>query len=87
MVTAALYERPVAMSCSRLEALAEANDQFHWGTKVDEIKCAARSLHDLNLNPTLVEKLELKIEIMRSVEGLATPYFGMLTVVHSEVSR
>ena len=80
----ALTGRLVAMSCPRLEALAEANDQLHWGTKIEEIEDAARLLRELNLNPTLADKLALKAAGIRI--GCAAPAdgFGVVIVMHGK---
>jgi hypothetical protein len=53
------------MSHPKLEALAEANDQLHWGKNIEEIEGASRLLRDLNLNIPLAEELEYKALIMR----------------------
>jgi hypothetical protein len=53
------------MSHPKLEALAEANDQLHWGKNIEEIEGASRLLRDLNLNISLAEELEFKALIMR----------------------
>jgi hypothetical protein len=53
-----------------LDALAEANDQFHWGTKVEEVEQAARRLRQLACNPALADELEAKAIRMRTVANL-----------------
>lgn len=53
-----------------LDALAEANDQFHWGTKAEEVERAARRLSALGVNPALAQELEAKAARMRTVAAL-----------------
>ena len=53
-----------------LDALAEANDQFHWGTKAEEIEQAAQRLRRLGANPALARELEAKAVRMRTVADL-----------------
>ena len=55
---------------SYLDALAEANDQFHWGTKLEEVEQAARRLRQLACNPALADDLEAKAIRMRTVANL-----------------
>lgn len=55
---------------SYLDALAEANDQFHWGTKVEEVEQAARRLRQVGANPALAGELEAKAIRMRTVANL-----------------
>jgi hypothetical protein len=55
---------------SHLDALAEANDQFHWGTKVEEVEQVARRLRSLGANPALAGELESKAVRMRTVADL-----------------
>ena len=60
------YDRPSSI----LDALAEANDQFHWGTKVADVEAAARRLRALGLNPALTAELEAKVVRMRTIQQL-----------------
>ena len=53
---------------SNLDVLADANDQFHWGAKVEAVAAAVRNLRARNLNPTLAELLEGKIASMETVK-------------------
>ena len=53
---------------SNLDVLADANDQFHWGAKIEAIAAALRNLRARNLNPTLAELLEGKIASMETVK-------------------
>jgi hypothetical protein len=46
---------------SNIDALADANDQFHWGASIEAIQTALRNLRARNLNPILAELLEAKI--------------------------
>ena len=55
---------------SYLDALAEANDQFHWGTKVEEVEAAALRLRQLDSNPVLAGELVAKAFRMRTVADL-----------------
>lgn len=55
---------------SVLDVLAEANDQFHWGTRIAEIEGAARKLRTLDINPVLMFELEAKVARMRTIEEL-----------------
>ncbi len=58
-------------SCQRrLGAIAEANAQFHWGTRPDELRTAARNLRGLDLNPGLSTLLDAKAGRMRAVDAL-----------------
>ncbi len=57
-------------SLSPLDALAEANAQFHWGTRPDELRTAARNLRGLDLNPGLSTLLDAKAGRMRAVDAL-----------------
>ncbi len=50
-----------------LDALAEANDQFHWGTKDEEVEQSARRLRTLGVNPALAGELEAKAAHMKNV--------------------
>jgi len=43
---------------TNLEIVAEANDQFHWGTRIDEVEDAARKLRERHLCPVLLGELE-----------------------------
>ena len=54
----------------RLDALVEANTQFHWGTSATEIEQAASRLRALNLNPVLASELDLKAGRIRTVAAL-----------------
>ncbi len=48
-------------ACStRLDAIAEANAQFHWGTTASEIITAAINLLRLGINPDLASALQVK---------------------------
>ena len=53
---------------SNLDVLADANDQFHWGAKVEALAAALRNLRARNLNPILAELLEGKIASMETVK-------------------
>jgi hypothetical protein len=43
-----------------LDALADANDQFHWGRKPEELASAARRLISIGINAALSQQLEAK---------------------------
>jgi len=47
-----------------MEALAEANSQLYWGTKVGEIERAVQVLHALGLNLVLADRLASKARQM-----------------------
>jgi hypothetical protein len=53
-----------------LDVLADANDQFHWGTKPGELECAARRLTAAGVNADLAQALEAKAARMRTIKGL-----------------
>ncbi len=53
-----------------LDVLAEANDQFHWGTNVEEVEQATLRLRQLGSNPALAGELEAKAVRMRTVADL-----------------
>jgi hypothetical protein len=53
-----------------LDALADANDQFHWGTKPEELECASRRLTAAGVNAELAQALEGKAARMRTIKGL-----------------
>ena len=53
-----------------LEALAEANLQFHWGAVVEEVETAASRLRAMDLNPMLASGLEIRANRMRIIETL-----------------
>lgn len=53
-----------------LDALAEANDQFHWGTKVEEVEQLARRLRSAGANPALAGELEAKVARMKTFADL-----------------
>jgi len=53
-----------------LDALAEANVQFHWGAVVEEVEIAASRLRAMDLNPMLASGLETRANRMRIVETL-----------------
>ena len=53
-----------------LDALVEANSQFHWGTIATEIELAASRLRALSLNAVLASELELKAGRIRTVAAL-----------------
>jgi hypothetical protein len=55
---------------TRLETLAEASDQFHWGTDPDAMEAAAGALDRLRLNPVLSEALAAKTARLRTVARL-----------------
>lgn len=47
-------------SLEHLDALAEANVQFHWGAVVEEVEIAASRLRAMDLNPMLASGLETR---------------------------
>jgi hypothetical protein len=53
-----------------LDALADANDQFHWGTKPEELECAARRVTAAGVNAVLAQALEAKAARMRVIDVL-----------------
>ena len=53
-----------------LDALAEANVQFHWGAVVEEVEAAASRLRAMDLNPMLASGLETRANRMRIIETL-----------------
>ena len=53
-----------------LDALAEANVQFHWGGVVEEVEMAASRLRAMDLNPMLASGLEIRANRMRIIETL-----------------
>jgi len=53
-----------------LDALAEANMQFHWGTVATEIELVASRLRALSLNPVLASELDAKAGRIRTVAAL-----------------
>ena len=53
-----------------LDALAEANVQFHWGAVVEEVEIAASRLRAMDLNPMLASGLETRANRMRIIETL-----------------
>ena len=53
-----------------LDALADANVQFHWGAVVEEVETAASRLRAMDLNPTLASGLETRANRMRIIETL-----------------
>ena len=59
----------LGLAVSNLDVLADANDQFHWGAKVEAVAAAVRNLRARNLNPILAELLEGKIASMEAVEA------------------
>lgn len=69
-----------------LDALAEANVQFHWGTRIGEIEDAARNLRTLDINPVLMVELEAKVARMRTIEELLrNSHVAAATSVHSPI--
>ena len=52
---------------ARLDAIAEANTQFHWGSVVEKVEEAASHLRALQLNPVLASGLEAKANRMRTI--------------------
>lgn len=63
------------MSCQEndagvLDALAHANDQFHWGTKPEELEDAADQLIGAGANAALAQELGAKARRMRAIERL-----------------
>ncbi len=54
---------------SRLDAVAEANAQFYWGTTASELIAAAINLHRLGLNPDLANALQLKAACIERQTG------------------
>ena len=55
---------------AHLDALAEANVQFHWGAVVEEVEKAASRLRAMDLNPMLASGLETRANRMRIIETL-----------------
>ena len=53
-----------------LNALAEANVQFHWGAVVEEVEKAASRLRAMDLNPMLASGLETRANRMRIIDTL-----------------
>jgi hypothetical protein len=53
-----------------LAALADANDQFHWGRKPEELDDAGRRLIVAGVNAALAEALQAKAARMRTIKGL-----------------
>ena len=53
-----------------LDALAEANVQFHWGAVVEEVEKAASRLRAMDLNPMLASGLETRANRMRIIDTL-----------------
>ena len=53
-----------------LDALADANDQFHWGIKPEDLEDAARRLTAAGINAALAQALEAKASRMRTIKGL-----------------
>ena len=56
-----------------LDALTEANVQFHWGAVVEEVELAASRLRAMDLNPMLASGLEIRANRMRIIETLLVP--------------
>jgi hypothetical protein len=54
-----------------LDALAHGNDQFHWGTRPEELEDAARRLIGAGANAALAQELEDKAGRMRAIERLS----------------
>jgi hypothetical protein len=57
----------------RLDALVDANTQFHWGTNATEIEEAASRLRALNMNAVLASELDLKAGRIRTIRALLAP--------------
>ena len=53
-----------------LDALTEANVQFHWGAVVEEVEIAASRLRAMDLNPMLASGLETRANRMRIIDTL-----------------
>ena len=53
-----------------LDLLADANDQFHWGTKPEQLEEAARRLTAAGINAALAQALEAKASRMRTIKVL-----------------
>ena len=53
-----------------LDAITEANVQFHWGAVVEEVEKAASRLRAMDLNPMLASGLETRANRMRIIETL-----------------
>jgi hypothetical protein len=75
------------MSHPKLEALAEANDQLHWGKNIEEIEGASRLLRDLNLNISLAEELEFKALIMREERQILAQDSRVVLLFHERTLR
>jgi hypothetical protein len=56
------WARNIALN---LDALAEANDQLHWGTDLARVTHASRRIEALDLNPALLSELKSKIQELR----------------------
>ena len=54
---------------AKMEALVDANDQFHWGQNPDALERAAEVLRVHNLNLMLADRPLFKALEMRSRQG------------------
>jgi len=53
---------------TRLEVLAEANEQLYWGNNADELEKSARNLLSNGLNGSLAERLLSKAQDIRAIK-------------------
>jgi len=70
MTTEVAMTNGTRTSIEHLDALAEANVQFHWGAVVEEVEIAASRLRAMDLNPMLAAGLEARANWMRIIETL-----------------
>ncbi len=56
---------------SKIDALAEANDQFHWGRNARDLEHAVQILRSHCLNPGLVDQLLFKARRSRAAQASA----------------
>ena len=54
---------------AKMEALVDANEQFHWGQNPNALERAAEVLRSHNLNLMLADRLLFKSLEMRSRQG------------------
>ena len=57
-------------AADRLDALVEANIQFHWGANSREVVEAASRFEALGINPALARDLEGKAGRMATIDAL-----------------
>ena len=55
---------------AHLDALVEANIQFHWGSKIEDVERAAVTLRTYRFNPVLAAGLETKAIWMRMIKTM-----------------